>query len=236
MIRVMPKTLRFDVLSLFPETLEGFVGESIIGRACERSLIDVRAFNLRNWADGKHSVTDDRPFGGGPGMVLKPEPIFDAVRDLTTPDAKVLYLAPDGEPLTRELSRELSSESHLILLCGHYEGIDQRVRDQLIDREVSIGDYVLTNGVLPAAVVIDAVTRFVPGALGDEASLNQDSFAEGLLSFPQYTRPAEFRGMKVPEVLLSGDHGAIDRWRAEKMQEKTKALRPDLLKHMEELS
>ena len=236
MIRVMPKTLRFDVLSLFPETLEGFVGESIIGRACERSLIDVRAFNLRNWADGKHSVTDDRPFGGGPGMVLKPEPIFDAVRDLTTPDAKVLYLAPDGEPLTRELSRELSSESHLILLCGHYEGIDQRVRDQLIDREVSIGDYVLTNGVLPAAVVIDAVTRFVPGALGDEASLDQDSFAEGLLSFPQYTRPAEFRGMKVPEVLLSGDHGAIDRWRAEKMQEKTKDLRPDLLKHMEELS
>lgn len=232
----MPKTLRFDVLSLFPETLEGFVGESIIGRACERSLIDVRAFNLRNWADGKHSVTDDRPFGGGPGMVLKPEPIFDAVRDLTTPDAKVLYLAPDGEPLTRELSRELSSESHLILLCGHYEGIDQRVRDQLIDREVSIGDYVLTNGVLPAAVVIDAVTRFVPGALGDEASLNQDSFAEGLLSFPQYTRPAEFRGMKVPEVLLSGDHGAIDRWRTEKMHEKTKDLRPDLLKHMEELS
>lgn len=236
MIRVMPKTLRFDVLSLFPETLEGFVGESIIGRACERSLIDVRAFNLRNWADGKHSVTDDRPFGGGPGMVLKPEPIFDAVRDLTTSDAKVLYLAPDGEPLTRELSRELSSESHLILLCGHYEGIDQRVRDQLIDREVSIGDYVLTNGVLPAAVVIDAVTRFVPGALGDEASLNQDSFAEGLLSFPQYTRPAEFRGMKVPEVLLSGDHGAIDRWRTEKMHEKTKDLRPDLLKHMEELS
>ena len=232
----MPKTLRFDVLSLFPETLEGFVGESIIGRACERSLIDVRAFNLRNWADGKHSVTDDRPFGGGPGMVLKPEPIFDAVRDLTTPDAKVLYLAPDGEPLTRELSRELSSESHLILLCGHYEGIDQRVRDQLIDREVSIGDYVLTNGVLPAAVVIDAVTRFVPGALGDEASLDQDSFAEGLLSFPQYTRPAEFRGMKVPEVLLSGDHGASDRWRAEKMHEKTKDLRPDLLKHMEELS
>ena len=236
MIRVMPKTLRFDVLSLFPETLEGFVGESIIGRACERSLIDVRAFNLRNWADGKHSVTDDRPFGGGPGMVLKPEPIFDAVRDLTTPDAKVLYLAPDGEPLSRELSRELSSESHLILLCGHYEGIDQRVRDQLIDREVSIGDYVLTNGVLPAAVVIDAVTRFVPGALGDEASSNQDSFAEGLLSFPQYTRPAEFRGMKVPEVLLSGDHGAIDRWRTEKMHEKTKDLRPDLLKHMEELS
>jgi len=177
MIRVMPKTLRFDVLSLFPESLEGFVGESIIGRARERSLIDVQAFNLRDWADGKHSVTDDRPFGGGPGMVLKPEPIFDAVGDLTSPDAKVLYLAPDGEPLSRELSRELSSESHLILLCGHYEGIDQRVRDQLIDREVSIGDYVLTNGVLAAAVVIDAVTRFVPGALGDEGSLDQDSFA-----------------------------------------------------------
>lgn len=236
MIRVMPKTLRFDVLSLFPESLEGFVGESIIGRARERSLIDVQAFNLRDWADGKHSVTDDRPFGGGPGMVLKPEPIFDAVGDLTSPDAKVLYLAPDGEPLSRELSRELSSESHLILLCGHYEGIDQRVRDQLIDREVSIGDYVLTNGVLAAAVVIDAVTRFVPGALGDEGSLDQDSFAEGLLSFPQYTRPSEFRGMQVPEVLLSGDHGAIDRWRAEKMLEKTKALRPDLLNLTEELS
>ncbi len=229
----MPDTLRFDVLSLFPQSLDGFVAESIIGRACENNYIEVRSLDLRSWAEGKHSVTDDRPFGGGPGMVLKPEPIFKAVEELKTPETKAIYMAPDGEPLSRELCRELSMESHLILLSGHYEGVDQRVRDHLIDREISIGDYVLTNGVLAAAVVIDAVSRFVPEVLGEKNSLAQDSFAQGLLSFPQYTRPAEFRSWEVPEVLRSGDHGAIALWREKKMQEKTKTFRPDIVNQME---
>lgn len=229
MVRIMPEPLRFDVLSLFPETLRGFTSESILGRACGRGLIEARSHNLRDWAEGRHKQTDERPYGGGAGMVLKPEPIFAAVEELRGPDSKVLYMAPDGEPLTRELSRELSREKHLILLSGHYEGVDQRVRDHLVDREVSVGDYVLTNGALAAAVVIDSVTRFVPGALGEEGSLEQDSFAQGRLSFPQYTRPPEFRGWEVPEVLLSGDHGAIARWREERMDEKTRTRRSDLI-------
>ena len=236
MIRPMPEPLRFDVLSLFPESLNGFVSESIIGRARDHGLIEVRSLNLRDWAEGKHSVTDDRPFGGGPGMVLKPEPIFGAVEELRKPETKVIYMAPDGEPLTRELSQELAGESHLVLLSGHYEGVDQRVRDHFVDREISIGDYVLTNGTLAAAVLIDAVARFVPGVLGEEDSLAQDSFAGGRLSFPQYTRPSEFQGWKVPEVLLSGDHGAIARWRDERMKEKTRVRRPDMVKQTKELS
>ena len=236
MIRPMPEPLRFDVLSLFPESLNGFVSESIIGRARDHGLIEVRSLNLRDWAEGKHSVTDDRPFGGGPGMVLKPEPIFDAVEELRKPETKVIYMAPDGEPLTRELSQELAGESHFVLLSGHYEGVDQRVRDHFVDREISIGDYVLTNGTLAAAVLIDAVARFVPSVLGEEDSLAQDSFAGGRLSFPQYTRPSEFQGWKVPEVLLSGDHGAIARWRDERMKEKTRVRRPDMVKQTKELS
>ena len=229
MIRVMYEPLRFDVLSLFPETLNGFTSESIIGRACEHALIDIQSLDLRNWAEGRHRVTDDRPFGGGAGMVLKPEPIFAAVEELRGPDSKVLYMAPDGEPLCREVCQELAEESHLIVLSGHYEGVDQRVRDELVDREISVGDFVLTNGALAAATLIDSVSRFVPGVLGEEDSLSQDSFTGGRLSFPQYTRPADFRGMKVPEVLLSGDHGAIARWREEQMTEKTLERRPDLL-------
>lgn len=229
MVRIMPEPLRFDVLSLFPETLLGFTSESILGRACARGLIDARSHNLRDWAEGRHKQTDERPYGGGAGMVLKPEPIFAAVEELRGPDTKVIYMAPDGEPLSRELSQELSREKHLILLSGHYEGVDQRVRDHLVDREISVGDYVLTNGALAAAVVIDSVTRFVPGALGEEGSLEQDSFAQGRLSFPQYTRPPEFRGWEVPEVLLSGDHGAIAHWREEHMDEKTRARRADLI-------
>ena len=229
MIRMMYEPLRFDVLSLFPETLKGFTSESIIGRACEHALIDVQSLDLRNWAEGRHRVTDDRPFGGGAGMVLKPEPIFAAVEELRGPDSKVLYMAPDGDSLCREVCQELAEESHLILLSGHYEGVDQRVRDELVDREISVGDFVLTNGAWAAATLIDSVSRFVPGVLGEEDSLSQDSFTGGRLSFPQYTRPADFRGMKVPEVLLSGDHGAIARWREEQMTEKTLERRPDLL-------
>lgn len=229
MIRVMSEPLRFDVLSLFPETLNGFTSESIIGRACEHDLIDVQSLDLRNWAEGRHRVTDDRPFGGGAGMVLKPEPIFAAVEELIRSDSKVLYMAPDGESLCREVCQELAEESHLIVLSGHYEGVDQRVRDELVDREISVGDFVLTNGALAAATLIDSVSRFVPGVLGDEDSLSQDSFTGGRLSFPQYTRPADFRGMKVPEVLLSGDHGAIARWRDAQMASKTRERRPDIL-------
>ncbi len=225
----MYEPLRFDVLSLFPETLNGFTSESIIGRACEHGLIDVCSLDLRNWAEGRHKVTDDRPFGGGAGMVLKPEPIFAAVEELRRPDSTVLYMAPDGESLCREVCQELAEESHLIILSGHYEGVDQRVRDELVDREISVGDFVLTNGALAAATLVDSVSRFVPGVLGEEDSLAQDSFTGGCLSFPQYTRPADFKGMKVPEVLLSGDHGAIARWRDEQMAEKTRERRPDLL-------
>ncbi len=200
----------------------------MLGRAAKAGLLEIRVHNLRDWAEGKHKVTDDRPFGGGAGMLLKPEPIFAAIESLRGPDSSTVYLAPDGEPLRTPLVKSLAREKHIILLSGHYEGVDQRVRDCLIDREISIGDYVLTNGTLAAAVLIDAVARHVPGVLGDEKSLTQDSYEGNVLSFPQYTRPAEFRGMGVPEVLLSGDHGAIERWRREMRVRRTREIRPDL--------
>jgi len=222
--------LRFDVLSLFPKTIEGFTEESILGKAIDRGLLEINSLDLRRWAKGKHREADDRPFGGGAGMVLKPEPLFDAIEEISNESTTVVYMAPDGEPLTTPLARELSESQHLLLISGHYEGIDQRVRDEVVDREISIGDYVLTNGALPATVLIDAVARQVPGVLGDEESLTEESFENNLLSHPQYTRPAEYRGMKVPEVLLSGNHQEISKWRQEKRMERTAALRPDLLK------
>ena len=225
----MPAKVQFDVLSLFPSMLEGIVKESIIGRAISSELIEVRSHDLRGWTTDKHNVADDRPFGGGPGMVLKPEPLFAAIEELRGEESEVIYMAPDGEPLTRELSKDLSTRKHILVISGHYEGIDQRVRDQLVTREVSIGDFVLTNGTLAAATLIDAVSRFVPGVLGEENSLSQDSFASGRLSFPQYTRPAEFRGVSVPEDLLSGDHEAIRQWRHEQAEHKTRNRRPDLI-------
>ena len=228
MIRTMSPQLRFDVLSLFPQTVEAFTSESIVGKAVERGLIDVHSLDLRAWAKGKHREADDRPFGGGAGMVLKPEPLFNAIEQISSPQATVVYMAPDGEPFSTKMAKELSTSQHLVLVSGHYEGIDQRVRDQLIDREISIGDYVLTNGALAASVVIDAVARHVPGVLGDGESLQGESFDDQLLGCPQYTRPEEFRGFKVPEVLLSGNHQAIARWRHEQRVEKTKRLRPDL--------
>jgi tRNA (guanine37-N1)-methyltransferase len=227
--------MRFDVLSLFPEMLEGFVRESMIGRAVRNELIQINLHSIRKWADGKHLITDDRPFGGGAGMLLKPEPLFAAVEALATSEATVIYLCPDGTPLSSPLARELAQKSHLILISGHYEGVDQRVRDTLVHQEISIGDYVLTNGTLAAAVLIDAVSRYVPGVLGEEKSLDQDSFTNSLLSFPQYTRPAEFRGMQVPEVLLSGNHGEIEKWRLQCQLEKTQQRRPDLLLRNKEL-
>lgn len=225
----MKAALRYDVLSLFPAMLEGFVSESMVGRAVERGLIEIGLHHLRDWATDRWHITDDRPFGGGAGMVLKPEPLFAAIDALRSEAATVIYLSPDGEPLTTSLAREFAGAKHLVLVSGHYEGIDQRVRDAKIDREVSIGDYVLTNGTLPAAVLIDAVSRQIPGFLGEEKSLTQDSFSSSFLGFPQYTRPVEFDGMRVPEVLLSGNHAAIAAWRRERQQEKTQRRRPDLL-------
>lgn len=220
--------MKIDLITLFPEMIRGFLSESMIGRARQAGLLEVHVHNLRDWARDKHKTTDDRPFGGGAGMLLKPEPIFAAIEALRSPEATTIYFAPDGERLTTELALEFSRSPHLILLSGHYEGVDQRVRDCLIDREVSIGDYVLTNGTLPAAVFIDATARQIPGVLGEEKSLTQDSFRNKMLSFPQFTRPAEFRGMKVPEVLLSGDHAKIESWREEQRIGRTGRLRPDL--------
>lgn len=231
MIRKMEPILRFDVLSLFPKTLEGFIGESIIARGIDNGLIEVNSLDLRRWADGKHRETDDRPFGGGAGMVMKPEPLFSAVEEISEQSSTVIYMAPDGEKLTTSLCKELAQEKHIVVLSGHYEGVDQRVRDNLVTREISVGDYVLTNGTLSASILIDAVSRHIPGMLGDEDSLKDESFEDQLLAFPQYTRPAEFRGMKVPDVLLSGNHSQISKWRESKRLEKTQRLRPDLLKN-----
>ena len=221
---------RSDVLTLFPRMLDGFLAESILGKGLERDLLSVAVHDLRAWTTDKHRTADDRPFGGGAGMVMKAEPVIAAIEQLQSPGCRRIYLTPDGVPFTNAIATRLARETHLILLSGHYEGIDQRIRDTVIDMELSIGDYVLTNGTLAAAVVIDALSRFVPGVLGEEKSLTHESFTGKLLDFPQYTRPAEFRGMSVPEVLLSGNHAEIEKWRAARALEKTKKVRPDILK------
>jgi tRNA (guanine37-N1)-methyltransferase len=224
----MPLTI--DVLTLFPRMLDGFLAESILGKGIAAGRLEVKVHDLRAWAMDKHKTADDRPFGGGAGMVMKPEPVFAAIEQLQTPGCRRIYLTPDGTPLSPDIARALAHEKHLILLSGHYEGIDQRIRDRSIDQEISIGDYVLTNGTLAAAVVIDVLARFIPGVLGEEKSLTHESFTSKLLDFPQYTRPAEFRGMSVPEVLLSGNHAEIEKWRSARQLEKTRQVRPDLLK------
>ena len=221
--------IEFDLLTLFPEMVEGFFSSSMLARGQRNGLLQLRTHQLRDWATDKHHKTDEMPYGGGAGMVMLPGPIFAAVEELRRPRTKVLDMAPDGVPLTSQLARELVQEEHLLILSGHYEGVDQRVRDTLIDQEISIGDYVLTNGTLAAAVLIDAVSRFIPGFLGDEKSLTEESFMSTFLGFPQYTRPADFRGMPVPEVLLSGNHAAIAKWRHQQKIEKTRRLRPDIL-------
>lgn len=221
--------LRFDCISLFPEMLCGFVNCSILGRAVQNGLLQINLYNLRDWAKDKHHITDDSPYGGGAGMVLKPGPIFGAVEELKFQNSKVVYMCPDGEPLTTSVAKSLAQEDHIIILSGHYEGVDERVRERLVDREISIGNYVLTNGTLAAAILIDVVSRYVPGVLGDENSLNQDSFSDGLLSFPQYTRPAMFRDMAVPDVLMSGNHAEIAKWRSNQRVMRTKIRRPDLI-------
>ncbi len=221
--------LKIDILTLFPRMLDGFLTESILGKGIEARHLAVNVHDLRGWAIDRHRTADDRPFGGGAGMVLKPEPVFAAIEQLQTPGCRRIYLTPDGTPLSPAIAQELARETHLIFLSGHYEGIDQRIRDTIIDREISIGDYVLTNGTLAAAVVIDALARFIPGVLGEEKSLTHESFTSKLLDFPQYTRPAEFRGMSVPEILLSGNHAEIEKWRHARQVEKTRQVRPDLL-------
>ncbi|MDR3144611.1 MAG: tRNA (guanosine(37)-N1)-methyltransferase TrmD [Puniceicoccales bacterium] len=222
--------VKFDCLSLFPHMLDGFVSCSIVGRAVRSGLVTINLHDLRRWSTNKNGSVDDSPFGGGAGMVMRPDPIFAAVEELKTPNSRTIFLSPDGAKLTSAAAKRLSAEEHLILLSGHYEGIDQRVREALVDEEISIGDYVITNGTLASAVLMDAIIRQIPGVLGDANSLDQDSFSGGLLSFPQYTRPAEFRGMAVPNVLLSGNHGEIAKWRRAQRLLRTKERRMDLIK------
>ena len=222
-------TMKIDVLTLFPAMFAGPLDESIVKRARAEGLLDLAIHNLRDYTHDRHRTMDDKPFGGGPGMLLKPEPIFEAVENLARENTRVILLSPAGRTFNQVIARELAPQPHLILVCGSYEGFDERVREALADDELSIGDYVLTNGALPAMVIIDAVTRLLPGALGDAQSPGEESFSQGLLEYPQYTRPADFRGMKVPEVLLSGNHAQIARWRAEQAKKRTRERRPDLL-------
>ncbi len=221
--------MKIDVLTLFPGMFPGPLDESIIKRACESGRLRLGIHDLRDFTHDRHRTVDDRPFGGGPGMLMKPEPLFEAVETLRGEKTRVILTSPAGRPFRQQIARELAAEAHLLLVCGSYEGFDERVRERLADDEISIGDYVLTNGALPAMVVIDAVARLLPGVLGDDESSADESFSDRLLEYPQYTRPAEFRGMSVPEVLLSGDHAAIEQWRREQARERTAQRRPDLL-------
>ena len=207
----------------------GPVDVSIIQRARKNGLLDLRVHNLRDYTHDRYKTVDDRPFGGGPGMVLKPEPIFEAFEDVGRKQPRVILMAPTGRLFKQETARELAKEENLLFICGAYEGVDERVREELVDDELSIGDYVLTNGTLAAMVVIDAVTRLLPGALGDEQSSVDESFSHGLLEYPHYTRPAEYRGLKVPDILLSGHHAEIEKWRRQQALLRTKERRPDLM-------
>jgi tRNA (guanine37-N1)-methyltransferase len=229
--------MKIDIVTLFPEICRAPLSESMMKRVQEKGIVELHIHNLRDWTTDKHHVVDDAPFGGGQGMVVKPEPIFAAVEDLKQRRAnsgrralKIVLMSPAGRRLDQELAAELSQESHLIVLCGHYEGVDHRVIEHLVDHEISIGDYVLTNGAIAAVVLVDAIVRLLPGALGHEQSASDDSFSGGLLEAPQYTRPAEFLGWKVPEVLLSGNHSEIAKWRREQSLKRTKKNRPDLLR------
>jgi len=226
--------MRIDIVTLFPEICRAPLSESIMKRAQENRIVDLYIHNLRDWTTDKHHVVDDAPFGGGQGMVMKPEPIFAAVEDLksqiATGKSKILLMSPAGRRLNQQMAQRLSREPHLIIISGHYEGVDHRVVEHLIDLEISIGDYVLTNGGIAAVVLIDSIVRLLPGALGHEQSADDDSFSDGFLEAPQYTRPADFRGWKVPEVLLSGNHSEIAKWRKEQAIKRTRENRPDLLK------
>ncbi|MCY1565891.1 tRNA (guanosine(37)-N1)-methyltransferase TrmD [Staphylococcus pettenkoferi] len=222
--------MRIDYLTLFPEMFEGVLNHSILKRAQDKGMLNVNTVNFRDYAENKHNQVDDYPFGGGQGMVLKPEPIFNALESLQqTPETRVVLMCPQGEPFTQEKAQELSEAEHLVFICGHYEGYDERIREHLVTDEISIGDYVLTGGELPAMTMTDTIVRLIPGVLGNQQSHEDDSFQDGLLEFPQYTRPREYRGMNVPEVLLSGNHARIDAWRREQKLLRTYRNRPDLL-------
>jgi tRNA (guanine37-N1)-methyltransferase len=226
--------MRIDLITALPDLCASPLEQSIVKRARASGLVDIRVHDLRRFAIGKHLKLDDYPFGGGAGMVLKPEPFFDCLDALqaeheAAPVDQVIFLTPDGEPLTQSISNELSLCGRLVLIAGHYKGIDQRVRDELVTREISIGDYVLSGGELPALVLVDAVVRLIPGVLGDSESALSDSFQDGLLGAPTYTRPSDYRGLKVPDVLLTGDHVRIEKWREAQRLEKTRLRRPDLL-------
>jgi len=225
--------MRIDIVTGFPRLIAGPLQESVLHRAQEKGLVEIVVHDLRGYATDKHKTIDDAPYGGGAGMILKPEPAFSCIEALQSRHRfdEVIYLSADGEPLKQQLANTLSLKNNLLLLCGHYKGIDERIRETFVTREISIGDYVLTGGELPALVLIDSVVRLIPGVLGDGESLLEDSFQEGLLDAPQYTRPAEFRGMKVPEVLLSGNHAEIAEWRRQQKQERTLERRKDLLEH-----
>jgi len=223
--------MRFDIFTLFPESLFSYLNASILKRARQNGLIEVRLHNIRHWAVDRHRMTDDLPYGGGGGMVMKPEPVFAAVEGVlgAPPACPVVLLTPQGRTFNQKMAAELANLPRLALLCGHYEGVDERVRQHLVTDEISIGDYVLTGGELAALVVLDAVARHIPGVLGDPQGASRDSHATGLLEHPHYTRPAEFRSWRVPEVLLSGDHARIARWRQEESLKRTRQRRPDLL-------
>ncbi|KOP82115.1 tRNA (guanine-N1)-methyltransferase [Cytobacillus solani] len=228
--------MKIDVLTLFPEMFDGVLGSSILKRAAENQAVEYNVVNFRAYADNKHQTVDDYPYGGGAGMVLKPQPIFDAVADLRENSAsapRVILLCPQGEKYTQKKAEELADLDHLIFVCGHYEGYDERIREHVVTDEISIGDFVLTGGELGAMVVIDSVVRLLPGVLGKEESHLSDSFSTGLLEHPHYTRPADFRGMKVPDVLISGNHRLIDEWRTKESLRRTVLRRPDLLEHIE---
>ena len=220
--------MQFDVLTLFPEMFEP-IKQSILGKAIENEKIKLKLVNIRDFSKDKHKKVDDTPYGGGAGMVMKPDVVYDAYKSVYEENAKVIYLSPQGKTLNQKKVEELSKEKHLILLCGHYEGIDQRVIDKIVDEEISIGDYVLTGGEIPAMVLIDTVSRYIDGVLNQE-SIKEESFSQGLLEYPQYTRPEIFEGEKVPEILLSGHHENIEKWRQEQALKITKQKRPDLLK------
>lgn len=225
--------MRIEILTTFPQMIEAVVSESVIGRARLRGMVEIEAVNLRDFTEDKHRTTDDAPYGGGPGMVMKPDPVFRAVEALVSRKAgrkaRVLLMTPQGRRFDQKMAEELAGESDIIMICGRYEGVDERVREHLVTDEVSIGDYVLTGGELAAMVIADAVARLIPGVLGDEASPEAESFSSGLLEYPQYTRPADYRGYKVPEVLLSGNHAEIEKWRREMALKRTLERRPDLL-------
>ena len=220
--------MKFDVLTLFPEMFN-CLNQSIIGKAVEKELIDINLVNIRDFSNNKHKKVDDTPYGGGSGMVMMPDVVYRAFQSVKSEKAKVIYMSPQGKTLDQKKVEDLAKQEHLIILCGHYEGIDQRVLDKIVDEEVSIGDYVLTGGEIPAMVLIDSVSRYVKGVLNED-SIKEESFSNGLLEYPQYTRPENFEGEKVPEILLSGNHQNIDKWRKEKSLEITKKKRPDLLK------